>query len=110
MSVPLDTVLGATLAVSSLCALVSAPRDNFTKLMLVLAVALGLTLGLAPPIEAIESSVHGTLARALAMAAAVIGIVIAVRVQNRAIGALAAGSGLVLAAKATGIVGGWAVL
>ena len=110
MSVPpMETVLGLLAAIPAGVAIASGVKDGATKGICVALMVLGLVLAVSPVIDPIEDVVKAwRLAIPLALALGVLGIIGAVRIQNRIIGTLLVTSGVIAAAKAIGLIGGWA--
>ncbi|MBA3687081.1 MAG: hypothetical protein H0W72_17820 [Planctomycetes bacterium] len=109
---PMEMVLGLLLAVPAGIAIASGSKDALTKGVCYALVLLGGLLAVSPAIDPIERLLVSSeiVTRLFGLALGVLGVMGAVRVPNRVIGTLLVTSGVIVAAKANGLFGGWAFL
>lgn len=105
MSIPLVTALGVLQLVPSIVGLASGAKDPGTRAVLVAGAIVSALLALEPYVGFIDRLVDGNVALILALLAAVLGVITAVRVPNRVIGTLTATAGCLLALRAWDVVG-----
>lgn len=103
MDLPALTVFGALLTVPAIIGLAQG-KDGPTRTILGLAVAIGAILTLSPFVDAIRDLLNGNLIRALAVAAAVLGVLITVRIGNPVLATLTSTGGGLLALQAFGVL------
>lgn len=95
---PILTALGLLMAIAAVIALVQEGKDPTTKSLVISAIVVGAVFILYPYTSWLRDIAphHGTLYIILSIAAAVIAVLVALRVKNRAIGAVCCcGAGLI---------------
>lgn len=95
------TVFAAMLAVPCIIGLAQG-RDTSTRILLGTAISVALLLGLSPFVDTIGDLLNGNLVRALGGIAAVLGVLVTVRIGNPVIATLTTTGGLLLAMEAFG--------
>lgn len=108
MSIPLVTALGALQLVPTVIALSSGAKDGGTRAILITGAIAAGVVALFPYVGPLRDLLGGRGLALVATVAAVVGVLTAVRNQNRIIGTLTATAGVLMALIAWGIVGdGW---
>jgi hypothetical protein len=110
LSIPLESVLGAALAIPAIVCLVSGEKDPVTRTLCISLVVIGALLALAPPIDPVENLLHDwKLVLPLEIAAGVLGIFACARIGNRVVRTLLVSAGSLLALRGVDLLGGWAL-
>jgi hypothetical protein len=99
------TVFGALLAIPCIVGLAQG-KDKTTNTLLSATAIVAALLALSPFVDQIGDLMNGNLIRALAALAAVLGILVTVRIGNQVIATLTTVGGLLLAAHAFNIISG----
>ncbi len=109
---PMESLLGLAVAVPAGIAIASGAKDRLTKGVCYALVVLGVVLFLAAPVEAVEDVIRSSrlVTQLFCLLIGVLCVIAAVRLPNRIIGTLLVSCGAVIAAKGTGLLGGWAFL
>ncbi len=111
MQLTVDLICAGLIGVPAAIALASGPKDAVTRAILIALVAIAAVLIAAIPIEELEDLLqrfHLVLIFAIAAGALAIGA--AIRLPNRVLGSLMLVGGLMLAARALEVLGGWAIV
>lgn len=110
MALSLEIVLGGVLLAAAALALATSPRTAPTTALCLGLMAIGGTLVIAVPVEAVEAALRRWhLVRGLEVAAGLLGAVAGWRLPDRRIGLMLAAAGGLLALHAVRLVGGWAL-
>jgi len=105
MALPLDTALGAMIAVPAVIALTQGSKDKGTRVMLFVLVALSVVVALTPFVDVLRDYLNGNLRIALAVAAGILGVVTAIRIPNHVLSTLIIAGGGLLALVALHVIG-----
>ncbi len=111
MQLTIDLVCAGLIGVPAVIALSSGPKDTVTRAILIALAVIAALLIAAIPIEELEDLLrrfHLVLILALAAGALAVGAII--RLPNRVLGSLMVVGGLMLAARALEVLGGWAIV
>ena len=101
---PLTTVFAAMQAVPCIIALVQV-KDATVRTVGALLLVVSAWLGLEPYLGFLRDITSGTLFQILAIVAAVLGVVVAVRLKQSVLGTLLISGGVLLALLALGVAG-----
>ncbi len=111
MQLTVDLVCASLICVPAVMALASGPKGVVTRGVLVALAVIGALLIAAIPIDELESLLERFhLVLILAIAAGALAIAAIIRLQNRVLGSLILVGGLMLAARAFEVLGGWAIV
>ncbi|MBA3846000.1 MAG: hypothetical protein H0X45_05085 [Planctomycetes bacterium] len=111
MQLTVDLVCAGLIAVPAVMALASGPKDAVTRGVLIALAVIGALLIAAIPIDELESLLERFhLVLILAIAAGALAIAAVIRLPNRVLGSLILVGGLMLAARAFEVLGGWAIV